>query len=29
MKLLAVNFISLQVHSTCFGCCPHPIIRCT
>ena len=24
MQLFAVNFILLQDHSTCFGCCPHP-----
>ena len=24
MQLFAVNFISLQGHSTCFGCFPHP-----
>ena len=24
MQLLAVNFISLQVHSTYFGCFPYP-----
>ena len=24
MQLFAVNFISLQHHSTCFGCFPHP-----
>jgi len=22
--MFAVNFILLQDHSTCFGCCPHP-----
>jgi len=24
VELFAVNFILLQDHSTCFGCCPHP-----
>jgi len=24
MQLFAVNFIVLQVNSTCFGCFPHP-----
>ena len=24
MQLFAVNFILLQDHPTCFGCCPHP-----
>jgi len=24
MQLFAVNFISLQGHSTCFGSFPHP-----
>ena len=24
MQLFAVTFISLQGHSTCFGCFPHP-----
>jgi hypothetical protein len=24
MQLFAVNFIPLQVHSTCFGCFTHP-----
>ena len=24
MQLFAVNFILLQDHSTCLGCCPHP-----
>ena len=24
MLLFAINFISLQGHSTCFGCIPHP-----
>jgi hypothetical protein len=24
MQLFAVNFVFLQDHSTCFGCCPHP-----
>ena len=27
MQLFAVNFISLQGHSTCFGCFPHPSSR--
>ena len=24
MQQFAVNFILLQDHSTCLGCCPHP-----